>query len=127
MDIITKVQKQNRLIHSIIEQIHNVQTEINSVGQKLLRTEQITDHRIFEMAKRTKERAYVDAYRHLKDIRESYETLVVNVQKIGRLDSEMVNTRARIAQLKARNTDANMKQLQKDLAQVKKENEELRG
>lgn len=125
MGIIEKVRKQNDEIENVIEQIRDVQGEINEVGQKLLRTEKLTDRRMYEVASRSNDPAYVDAYRHLKDIRDAFEKLVVNVQSIGRLDNEMVVTRARIAQLKAQNTDENMRQIQKDLAEVKKENASL--
>ena len=81
---------------------------------------------MFQVASQSKDRAYVDAYRHLKDIRDAFEALVVNVQKIGRIDNDIVVTRNRIAQMKARNTDKNMKQMQKDLAEVRKENEALK-
>jgi len=155
MAIIDKVRKQNMEIDRVIEQIHDVQKDINEVGQKLLRTlllllfrclsnnsneynnytliiiisgtEKLTDHRMFQVASQSKDRAYVDAYRHLKDIRDAFEALVVNVQKIGRIDNDMVVTRNRIAQMKARNTDKNMKQMQKDLAEVRKENEALQN
>lgn len=126
MAIIDKVRKQNMEIDRVIEQIHDVQKDINEVGQKLLRTEKLTDHRMFQVASKSNDRAYVDAYRHLKDIRDAFEALVVNVQKIGRIDNDMVVTRNRIAQMKARNTDKNMKQMMKDLAEVRKENEALR-
>ena len=127
MAIIDKVRKQNLEIDRVIEQIHDVQKDINEVGQKLLRTEKLTDHRMFQVASQSKDRAYVDAYRHLKDIRDAFEALVVNVQKIGRIDNDIVVTRNRIAQMKARNTDKNMKQMQKDLAEVRKENEALKN
>ena len=39
MAIIDKVRKQNLEIDRVIEQIHDVQKDINEVGQKLLRTE----------------------------------------------------------------------------------------
>ena len=51
----------------------------------------------------------------------------MNVQKIGRIDNDIVVTRNRIAQMKARNTDKNMRQIQKDLAEVRKENEALQN
>lgn len=127
MAIIDKVRKQNLEIDRVIEQIHEVQKDINEVGQKLLRTEKLTDHRMFQVASQSKDRAYVDAYRHLKDIRDAFEALVVNVQKIGRIDNDIVVTRNRIAQMKARNTDKNMRQIQKDLAEVRKENEALQN
>ena len=44
-----QVRKQNAAIHDVISQIHDVQHDINSVGEKLARTEKVTDKRMFEV------------------------------------------------------------------------------
>eukprot|EP00753_Platysulcus_tardus_P008334 PLAT1590.2.p2 GENE.PLAT1590.2~~PLAT1590.2.p2 ORF type:complete len:249 (-),score=149.05 PLAT1590.2:136-882(-) len=126
MDIIKQVRKQKAEIRKIIADVRDVQKSINAVGEKLHRTESITDERVYKLASESKsDPAYVAAYRNLSELRSRFEQLVKTVEDSGRADSAIRDLEARVEALNSRNTSHNTERILRDLAQVRRENKEI--
>ena len=72
-----------------------------------------------------KETAYVESYRMLATIRESFDSLSALIKSKARLETERADFQTKIQQLQSRGVDQNMEQVLMDLQQVKAENSTL--
>jgi len=96
-------------------------------SQKVTRTETVADERMYKAAQSQakKETAYVESYRNLATIRESFDELSGLIKTKARLESEKAEFQTKIQQLQSRGVDQNMEQVLVDLRQVKSENAQL--
>jgi regulator of replication initiation timing len=76
MDIINSISKQKKEIDKIIEEVHQVQRDINSVGERLSRAEALADEKIYSSANVQKDAAMVQSYRHLQSLRSNFDALI---------------------------------------------------
>eukprot|EP00945_MAST-04E_sp_MAST-4E-sp1_P004252 g4252.t1 len=127
MDIIKQIRKQQGEVDRIVADIKSVQRALNSISQKLTRTEAITDEHVFQAAKTQKnDPAYVSAYRNLSQVREIFDDLVATAEKGGKLENATRDYENRAEQLGTRITSQNMDSVLADLDAVKKENSQLK-
>jgi hypothetical protein len=126
MDIIKQIKKQKVEIDKIIGDIRQVQKDINSVGERLKRTETIADERMFKAASAAnKDDAHVKSYKLLAEMRQTFEQLVEAVTQAGKADASIRDLEAKNEQLTQRLSSNNIEQIEKDLAQVKEDNHKL--
>ncbi len=126
MDIIKQIKKQNVEIEKIIGDIRQVQKDINSVGERLKRTETVADERMFKAANAAnKDEAHVKSYKLLAEMRATFEQLVEAVTEAGKADTTIRDLESKIEQLTQRLSSNNIDQIEKDLAQVKEDSQKL--
>ena len=126
MDIIKQVSKQKAEIAKIIRDIHDVQKDINAASSKLHRKEAEADERIYQGASdEGADEAHKSAYASLVSLRQFFEELVNAVSERGKADNVARDLEARSEQLASRNTANNMERIQRDLQQVKAENDAM--
>ena len=110
----------------VIADIRDVQKAINTVGDNLKIVETSADEMVFASAAENKtDPEYVAAYRHLSDLRETFEELVSKVSEIGKTETDIRETETKNDQLATRTSNLNMERVLSDLGKVKEENAQL--
>ena len=86
VDIIKQVRKQDKEIGRVIDDIRELQREINTLSQKLKRTEAVTDDTVFRISdKKKSELSYVKAYRLLTEMRQHFGKLIDFATETGKV------------------------------------------
>ena len=103
-----------------------MQKDINAASSKLHRKETEADERIYQGASdEGADEAHKSAYASLVSLRQFFEELVNAVSERGKADNVARDLEARSEQLASRNTANNMERIQRDLQQVKAENDAM--
>lgn len=126
-DIIKQIRKQKQQIQLVINDIKDVQKTINTVSDKLKNSEATADERIYLAATTTKAKdpAYVQAYKHLTELRQHFEDLLTTVSNNGKMENDVRDTELRNEHMASRSTNQNMERILSDIRKVKEENAEL--
>ena len=124
MDIISSIAKQKKEIDKIIVEVQQVQKDINSIGERLMRAEEVADAKIFATANRDakKDATMVTAYRYLQNLRQSFDVLVSTISDIGKKETDARDLEGKAEQLAERISKNNTDQILADIQQVKQEN-----
>jgi hypothetical protein len=122
MDIVKNLDRQKVDIRKILADIRDVQREINSVTDTSKRSFALADDLIFKSAQVSKDPAATQAYKNLVQMRDSFDTLIGNVEKTGATRNETRDIESRIETLQQRNLNLNLDRVQADLDAVKAEN-----
>ena len=127
MDIMRNIDKQKAEIHRVLTDVRQVQRDINQLTEAAHRAYAVADDIVFSAAKAGGggDAVGAKAYRQVVELREAFGGLVGVVEGIGRMQGEMRELQASVADLEGRNTALNMERVETDLAQVKKENKAL--
>jgi len=125
MEIVKNLEKQKLVISKVLQDVHQVQKDINSLSQKAKRSFDVVDEIVFQAAKDKKDPTATQTYRNVVDMRDAFVDLVKGVEEVGKLKNETRDISSSIQALEARNTNQNMDQVQKDLKQVQEENKKL--
>lgn len=125
MEIVKNLEKQKLEISKVLQDVHQVQKDINSLSQKAKRSFDVVDEIVFQAAKDKKDPVATQTYRNVVDMRDAFVDLVKGVEEVGKLKNESRDISSSIQALEARNTNQNMDQVQKDLSQVQEENKKL--
>ena len=126
MDIIAQVGKQNKEIEKIVNDIRGVQKDINQSNASLQRADTIAEEKIYAAASAVNsDPAMTDTYRYLKQLRSNFETLVGTVEKIAQMQKTARDLETKIEQEKSRISVNNFERITKDLAEIKKENNDV--
>jgi DNA repair ATPase RecN len=122
MDIVKNLDRQKVDIRKILADIRDVQREINSVTDTSKRSFALADDLIFKSAQVSKDPAATQAYKNLVQMRDSFDTLIGNVEQTGATRNETRDIESRIETLQQRNLNLNLDRVQADLDAVKAEN-----
>ena len=142
MDIIGSIGKQKLEIKRIISDIREVQKAINMTSETLARTEALADEVLFQAAKgkataiTTKggkndfdkihtDPAYVNSYRKLTALRDTFNKLVDCVANTGKADNNARDFEGKTEVLLARISGQNVDRMVKDLEEVRAENKKI--
>ena len=128
MDIMKNIDKQKAEITRVLSDVRQVQRDINQLTEAANRAYAVADDIVFSAAKQSGgggDAVGAKAYRSVVELREAFGALVGVVEGIGRVQGEMRELQASVADLEGRNTALNMERVETDLAQVKKENKQL--
>jgi len=125
MDIVKNLEKQKVDIRKVLEDVHRVQKDINTVGETSKRTFAIADEVIFKAASDKKDLFAVNVYRHVVQLRQNFEKLVGTVEDTGRVKNETVDISSRIESIERLNSGLNFERINEDLTQVRNENKAL--
>ena len=129
MDIMKNIDKQKAEITRVLQDVRQVQRDINQLTEAASRAYAVADDIVFSAAKQSGggsgDVVGAKAYRSVVELREAFGSLVGVVEGIGRVQGEMRELQASVADLEGRNTALNMERVETDLAQVKKENKQL--
>lgn len=126
LDIIKQVRKQKSEISRVIEDVHTVQKDINTLSERLKRAEAIADDLVFSSTERARnDPACVASYRLLTNLRQRFEDLIEIGRSTGKAETEARDIETRAEQLASRVSSKNVERIVKDLKQVKTENKQL--
>jgi hypothetical protein len=127
MDIIASIAKQKGEIDKIILEVQQVQKEINAIGERLVRAEELADVKIFATANRDskKDPAMVRSYRHLQDLRARFDELVTTISRIGKTETDARDTEGKSEQLAERVSKNGTERIFSDIEQVRQENTDI--
>jgi len=124
MDILKNVTRQRSETSKVIEDIKRTQNDINLLEGKLYRTYVDVDAKVFNLARQDGQ--LVPTYRILASIHKNIEEIIECIRQTGQTkrSARTANDQADVE--RAKNVGLNIKQLSRDLKQVKAENKQLR-
>lgn len=127
MDIISSISKQKMEIDKIIAEVHLVQKDINSAGERLVRAEELADVKIFATANREvkKDPAMVSSYRYLQTLRIKFDDLITTIGNLGRKETDAREIEGKTEQLAERVSKNHTGRILADIQQVRQENAQL--
>ena len=128
-DVMRNIDKQKAEIGRVLGDVRQVQRDINGLTEAANRAYAVADDIVFSAAKGGGggggDAVGARGYRLVVELREAFGALVGVVEGIGRVQGEMRELQASVADLEGRNTALNMERVETDLAQVRKENKAL--
>jgi chromosome segregation ATPase len=124
LEIVKNVKKQKLDIDKILIDTRNLQKEINTVSDTLGRVFAVVDELVFADAN-NKDTTAIQAYKHIAGIDKNFKKLVSLIEDTGQARNNVLNLDAKIEQIQLRTNSLNTERLEKDLAEVKEENQAL--
>jgi methyl-accepting chemotaxis protein len=126
LDIITSLSKQNVEIEKITTDIHDIQKSINTTTSALQRADAVAEDLIYTAASTANaDKAVVDTYRRLKNMRAKFEELIDTVTKIGQQEKMARDLENKIDVETGRMSSNNITQIGQDLLEIQAENDGL--
>jgi hypothetical protein len=143
MDIITSINKQKKEIEKITSNIHEIQKSINSTTSSLQRADALAEEMIYGVSSidtlctdshRTLlkaangingDKAMVDAYRRLRNLRKSADDLLAAIERTGQQEKLIRDLETKIDQETSRLTSNNIERIAGDLNEIRSENAKL--
>lgn len=142
LEIVKNVKKQKVDIDKILIDTRALQKEINSVSDTLGRVFSVVDEMVFADAN-AKDATAVQAYKHIAAIDkvpktararapinrllQSFKKLVSLIEETGTNRNNVLNLESKIEQVQLRTNSLNTERLEKDLAEVRLENQSLQA
>jgi len=125
LEIVKNVKKQKVDIDKILIDTRNLKKEINNVSDTLGRVFAIVDELIFQDANVKKDATAVQAYKHFASMDENFKKLTKVIEDTGATRNNILNLEAKIEQIQLRTNSLNMERVEKDLDDIKTENQKL--
>jgi len=125
LEIVKNVKKQKVDIDKILIDTRALKKEINSVSETLGRVFAVVDELIFQDANVKKDSTAVQAYKHLAAMDEKFKNLCKVIEETGSTRNTVLNLEAKIEQIQLRTNSLNSERLEKDLDEIKTENQKL--
>ena len=126
LDIITSLAKQNVEIEKITTDIHDIQKSINTTTSALQRADAVAEELIYAAATAANaDKAVMDTYRRLKNMRAKFEELIDAVTKIGQQEKMARDLETKIDVETGRMSMNNIAQIGQDLLEIQAENDGL--
>jgi hypothetical protein len=125
VDIIKQVRRQGDEVARAIKDVRRVQHDINTVSERLRRTEAVAEELVFSISDEALEAGATQAYRCLHDMRVLFDELIEAARETGRSANAARELASRRDGLRARVSDNNLERLLEDLAGLKSDNAAL--
>eukprot|EP00993_Chasmostoma_nieuportense_P005050 NODE_568_length_2061_cov_76.663909_g528_i0.p1 GENE.NODE_568_length_2061_cov_76.663909_g528_i0~~NODE_568_length_2061_cov_76.663909_g528_i0.p1 ORF type:complete len:635 (-),score=216.92 NODE_568_length_2061_cov_76.663909_g528_i0:157-2019(-) len=123
MDIIRNIKKQQNEITKINLDNKELQKEINSTTEAVTRSFVATEEKVYKDAQ--KDDVAKKVYKQLIALHENFTALIDVVDETGRCKQAQHALEEKKSAMAQRNDGLNMQQLEKDLFEIKQENQEL--
>lgn len=125
LDITQSILRQNEGIDKITADIMDVQKKINTTQSTLQRADTITEELVYRVAKDLDDQDVLGIYRHLKNLRSTFDALVQCLEKIALQEQHHRNLETKIDQEQSRVSTNNFNRIQEDLSAIVSENKQL--
>eukprot|EP01113_Clastostelium_recurvatum_P012785 TRINITY_DN16665_c0_g1_i2.p1 TRINITY_DN16665_c0_g1~~TRINITY_DN16665_c0_g1_i2.p1 ORF type:complete len:624 (-),score=205.72 TRINITY_DN16665_c0_g1_i2:48-1919(-) len=125
LEIVKNVKKQKVDINKILLDTRNLRKEINTVSETLGRVFAIVDELVFQDANVRKDPTAVQAYKHFAAMDEGFKKLVRVIEETGVARTSVLTLESKSEQIQLRTNTLNVDRLEKDLEEIKQENQKL--
>eukprot|EP01112_Ceratiomyxa_fruticulosa_P008695 TRINITY_DN2252_c0_g1_i1.p1 TRINITY_DN2252_c0_g1~~TRINITY_DN2252_c0_g1_i1.p1 ORF type:complete len:627 (-),score=155.13 TRINITY_DN2252_c0_g1_i1:559-2439(-) len=125
LEIVKNVKKQKVDIDKILLDTRNLKKEINTVSETLGRIFAVVDELVFQDANVKKDPTAVSAYKFFASMDEGFKKLVKVIEETGHSRNSILNLESKIEQIQLRTNSLTFDRLEKDLEEIKQENQKL--